>query len=440
MSYKTLRIGKREVALGLSWSVAASKSEVKRFARQFKTMKAYPFDGGQFIVTGTDAAAAKGKKLMPAGALIGAAHPNIIVAHDLGDGTAWICAIKDGLPLPGEDQFVPIAEARARITDLSMSHDVPIMGFITGSKMSMEELLQSLEQAIINKEISEKALRNLETVPTGVTLVQLLLVAIAVLVVTTLALAAVRYKDQLSDSKRREALRQQMLTRESERLAEEAKLRALKAQYLARVDEERGKVANGSVVVGQYESCEKIRLALPFSLGGYAPQKLTCDFVRNTAEVLWQPTQSLVSVQSRTVLPGIKNALAVEAQPVSEFSLTSASTQSAVRSVDMGRARLEITHWATLRLPALTVSTPSKITLNPPAELKDDPEVRPVTVGEKAEWSVSTAGYVGYLMARSVMQLLSEYPASITQVSWSNPVKPDAALQANGFLYANSQD
>lgn len=440
MTYRTLRVGKREVALGLSWSVAASKSEVKRLARQFSTMKAYPFDGGQFILAGTDSAIAKGKKLTPAGALIGLLHPNIIVAHDLGDGSAWICAIKDGFPLPGEDQFVPIVEARARITDLSMSHDVPIVGFISGSKMSMEELLQNIEEAVSTKQISEKNLKQLETQPTGVTTAQIVLAVLFVIIITALAVAVARFKDQLSDSKRREALRQQMLTKESERLAAEAKLRDLKTNYLAKVEEERGKVANGSTVIAQFEACESLRKQLPLSIGGYTPQRLTCDFAKKTAEVQWHPTQQLVSVASRESLPGVKNPFVVEAQPLSEFSLDTYSPQPLTRSVDMARARLEIVDWATLRLPALTVTAPTRITLHPPVELKDDPEIRPLTVGEKAEWSVSSSGYSGYLMAGHVMTMLSRYPASIAQLTWTNPAKPDAAMQASGSIYAPTQE
>ncbi len=102
------------VAVGIEWTLHESLAQAKKaVAGKKKILVARKTISGE-CVQGICVAAPKAAKLQ-AGALLAAAVANdVLIYHNLGDGNAWVCAVREGIPLHGFDLVAD--EESAKVT------------------------------------------------------------------------------------------------------------------------------------------------------------------------------------------------------------------------------------------------------------------------------------------------------------------------------------
>lgn len=438
MPLHIIRHGKRDLVAGLDCSLHDRLVEAKRAAKESVAFNIQTVEDGKLLLACAKEPLPKNAKLLAAGAYIGRAFPNAVIAHDI-DGTdlTWVCAITQGLPVADGDQIVPRPEAPRLVTQHLSHISGKVIGSMTGATMTLVDAIDQVEAAIQAKQIAEKQIQNLRLQTNGISVKQLMVAILLLAVLAAVAVTAVRYQSILADKKKREQLLREVAVREEERKAQEARRAALVRDFQQRVKDEQEKIASGGVALQQWSECDRLRGELPFSRGGWMPQRLICDFEKGLATVEWNPSLPQTSLEHREALPGVINPFDVETTPKSEFPLPKVQGNADITRESMQAMRLHLSAWASRNLQSMVVSPHQRITITPPAEIKDEPGIASVVVGDKAEWTFTASGFAQRLMAGHAVQQVGHYSAALKTVTWSSLSKPEISVQVSGVLFAN---
>ena len=438
MSIHIIRHGKRDLVAGLDCSLHDRLAEAKRAAKASVAFNIQTVEDGKYLLACAKESLPKSNKLMAAGAFIGRGFPNAVIAHDIDDADlTWVCAITQGLPVADGDQIVPRHEA-ARLVTQHVSHiNGKVIGSMTGATMTLVDAIDQVEAAIQAKQIAAKQIQTLRLQTNGISIKQLMVAILLLAALAAVATTAMRYQSVLVDKQKREQLLREVAVREEERKAQEERRAAMVRDFERRVKEEQDKIAAGGMALQQWTECDRIRSELPFSRGGWLPQRLICDFDKGLATVDWAASMQQTSIEHREALPGVINPFDVETPPKSEFPLPKLETKAEVNRESMQAMRLQLSAWASRNLQSMVVSPHQRITIAPPAEIKDEPGIKTVVIGDKAEWNFTASGFAQRLMAGHAVQQFGHYSASLKTVAWSSLSKPEISVQVSGVLYAN---
>lgn len=438
MPLHIIQHGKRDLVAGLDCSLHDRLPEAKRAAKESVAFNIQTVEDGKLLLACAKEALPKSAKLLAAAAFIGRAFPNAVIAHDIeGTDLTWVCAITQGLPVADGDQIVPHHEA-ARLVTQHLSHiSGKVIGTMTGASMSLVDAIDQVEAAIQAKQISEKQIQSLRLQTNGISVKQLMVAILVLAALAAVAVTAIRYQSVLADKKKREQLLREVAVREEERRAQEARRAAMVRDFEQRIKAERDKVSVAGMALQQWIECDRIRSELPFSRGGWLPQRLICDFDKGMATVEWAASMQQTSIEHRELLPGVINPFDVETPPKSELPLQKLEARAEINRDSMQAMRLYLSAWASLNLQSMVVSQPQRITIAPPAEIKDEPGIKTVVIGDKAEWNFTASGFAQRLMAGHAVQQFGYYSAALKTVAWSSLSKPEISVQVSGVLYAN---
>lgn len=437
MTVHVIRHGKRALVAGLNCSLHDNAAEAKIHAKESAAFNIQALEDGKLLLACSKEPLPKGREQLSASAFVGLAFSNAVIVHDIGDDDlVWVSAIYQGLPIPDGDQIVQRSEVPKIVAEHLTHISGTVIGTIEGAQYSLIDALDAVESLLQSKEISEKRIKSLALRTNGISIKQLIVVLLALAVLVFIAVSAIKYQSILSDKKRREKLLQELSTREEARKAKEIQRAKLIRDFNELVNQEKTKYESGGLALAQWKICDQIRRQTPFSYGGWIPMKLTCDFERGVAITEWSASIQQTSIEHREKLPNVVNAFEVEQQPKSEVKMNVEVTGNQPIDLPMPSIRLKLTGWANRNLQSLAVTSHQRTVLNPPEEIKDEPGIQAVVIGDKAEWSFNATGFTQRLTADQAVVVVSEHSSTLKSVIWSSLSKPEISVQATGVIYA----
>lgn len=437
--HHSIKHKKRVLVFGLQWSLQENKLDARRAVVGSSASVQIPFQG-KIALGCSSEPEAKQTNAYSAGAFIGLGFPNAIVTFDIeGTDQSWVCAIMDGVPVPGKDQVVETSQVRSQVADMSvwLSGGV-IIGSLNGASLSLQDALDQVEDAISRKAIKQATVALCRFERSGFKPKHFVYSLCITAIVGAVGAAFMFYQQQLADEKAREKFLREMLQREEERKAQEAKVAAAIALFKQKVEAERAIVSSAGLAISQWNACDRLRKQLKLSVFGYVPQKLICDFSKNKATLEWSQNDRNLRVAGRPHLPGVINPLETEKAPLSEFDLDiSKEVKTNEATENLGEIRLRLVDWARTRIMSFVVEPSTKIVVTPDQLIRDQPGIGPVVVGEKMPWRFSSAGFNERFSASGFVQVASTYNAQLTSVTWNQPSRPEVTVDVVGAIYVS---
>ena len=439
MDSNVLAFGQYHLVLGVNWSLKTpveAKEEAKK-ATTFLIRKSP--DGNTASLATVENVGSKSAKLIPAGALIGILYPEAIVFHPLGDDKVWLCAISRGMPLPGMDVITTQEEAKKQVQMLVRTASGSLIGALTGAAASFDQVLSTAEERIKSKLITKKDVAEITFQRSGISIKTVILVGLGLALVAVAGVGAIQYKSIIAERKKLEDAAKRALQSEAERRKIEERLNKLQADFDMKVEQGRKALESGSSVRSRWESCELVRKALPISLYGFKPEKLTCNFSTHKAAVEWRPGQVSVKHSDRSRLPMVTNAMDFEAPAVSEWSIPDETSDQSSTDVPMDQIRFDIGTWAATYIKGFAVGKAEELKVSPPAELREARQAKQVVLGHKATWSVQGSGTDFLLMLPTSLGIVSRYTSEISEIEWLRPSDPGRTAKVNGKLFSSTK-
>lgn len=268
------------IVVGLEWTLYESLAEAKKaVAGKKNLLLARRIISGE-CVQGVCPAGAKARKLQAGALLAAAAASDVLIYHELGDGKAWVCAVREGIPLHGFDLVAD--EDSAKVTLAEVMSYVPtadIYGDIAGAKGSLNDLFEKVPAA-------ER--KHAQLLAPGSALTVILL-----LVVVLLLLAAGSFFFLLEE--------QSPAKPSSLSLRNEEEFRRAQQVFAAQVDAERLVFWHARSPGRQFALWYDWLRSLPVSAEGWSAHTIKCTV--ESCQVTWKRTGSaLYSPMAR--LPG----------------------------------------------------------------------------------------------------------------------------------------
>lgn len=355
------------IAVGIEWTLHESLAQAKKTAAgKKKILVARKIISGE-CVQGVCPAPPKAGRLQ-AGALLAAAVANdVLVYHSLGGGKAWVCAVREGIPLHGFD--VVADEESAKVTLAEVMSYVPtadIYGDIPGAKGSLEELLGHL---------SPKDKKNAELKAPDSPVLVLVLIGI-ILLLAIVAVFGLPLFRKMMEGYQTSAMQQ--------RKAEE--LRLAKMAFDAEVAKERQIFWHARSPIQQFELWYGVLRSLPVSVEGWVPGGFTCDL--NACQVTWKR-------DSRALPSAVVNLPGKGSEQPFNPALREVTTSFPLKQLEPVQHPQGIVRPDKYLLDLSVNTTPFLLVLNPsqsPKTVMPPPTVQglaPVTIGNEGSWRLT---------------------------------------------------
>lgn len=405
------------IALGVDWSMPSNAGEIraekKRRAKDYSVLSSV---SGQHWLGFHEPVAGK----VYAGALLVAmVKPNAVVFHPIDEGNAWVCAISDGMPVPGRyDQVLPLAEARnTAIEWASLFPKAEMVGDISGAQASLADIFGVLDEGLKAKAIQKKQIAVALLGKNGFSAKRAVGIGLIGIVIAGLAVGGMMY---------RELQRKQTETQMS--LEEAARQASLNAQDKARFESElRAKVTTyqGQIEAARRENEERlsptalwaafsvVRQSLPVSSHGYKPQSFECSVQQ--CRVTWLGAGRFTTAAEKLLLPNVEATLTPDLTANSVFPLTvvkDALPKSQARSAD--ELRFLIQSDFAIHARAVQVEAAQPVTLAPPAGLNVVPEA----VAQVGKWHMQVQGGTAVIDAKTIVRMIARWPMRITGIKY----------------------
>ena len=153
-----VEIGGRIYAAALQWAFATDKADLARTLRRsrVRTVVSHSSDDGLlygFADESAGGARASGLPGTPAAALMLAQlAPTALVHHTLPSGQVWVCAARDGLPLPGSDRIHNRADAARAVDEfLSFQPGMPLYGDLPIAAEPLASLFEKATPPLVRR-------------------------------------------------------------------------------------------------------------------------------------------------------------------------------------------------------------------------------------------------------------------------------------------------
>lgn len=362
-------LDKTSIALGVEWTLHESITQAKRaVSGKKKILVARKIISGE-CVQGICEAPQKGGKWQAGALLVAAVANDALVYHSLGDGNAWVCAVREGIPLHGFD--IVVDEETAKMTLAEVMSYVPsadIYGDIPGAKGSLEDLFALL---------TAKDKRSAQLVVPD-SLVTVLLLVLGLLGLAGALFFGFLYYQKFSSMANSAALQ----------LKSEEELRKARAEFEAEVAKQREIFWYAASPQAQFALWFDVLHKLPLSVNGWVPSSFSCDV--NNCQVGWK-RDPLALPSAVGLLPG-KGADSSFNPARTETKTTFDLTK--LDQIRYGTGPKNIDQYLLDFGPVVPTviwtmqASRNPITVVPP---KDVPGLVPVTLGIEGTWKASTA-------------------------------------------------
>lgn len=357
------------IAVGIEWTLHESLTQAKKAAAgKKKILVARKVISGE-CVQGIYKSSRKTGKLQAGALLAAAVASDVLIYHSLGDGNAWLCAVREGIPLHGFDLVAE--EESAKVTLAEVMSYVPtadIYGDVPGAKGTLEELLVHL---------TPKDRKAAELKVPDSPVFTLVLVGI-ILLLAAIALFGYPLFNKAMDGYQASAAQQ--------RKAEE--LRQIKIAFDAEVAQQKDVFWHAASPTQQFQDWYAVLRTLPVSVEGWTPSSFNCDV--NACLVSWK--RDFRALPSATVhLPGEGSAQAFNP------ALQEVSTRFPIKTLALSSHAQGIAEPDKYLLDLAINPTPFLLNLPPtqtPVTVTPPPGVEglmPVTLGREGQWRLSGA-------------------------------------------------
>lgn len=400
------------LATGMNWSYAGSKGEVKDLLKSVGKQhltKLTNQQGESWIGTYSEPVT----KAYAAAALLGLVVSNAVIATTVGDGTAWVCLIREGSPAPGHDVLIPVADLRKTATGFMSLIDSPkLYGDIAGAECSVEALLARLQERIASKDINAKQLKSRLLVRQTISLVP---IAVTVLIGGLAVLLFFGVQQYRREENRKLSLlkiaeKAAMSRAESDRLAEARRQKI--ADFTQLVQARRAEFdmqLDGGRTMPFWQAVTALRVSLPASTaGGYVPTGMACT--KDACSVTWEAKGKFTRLMDKTELTR---------EPVRDVSKTEVTNYPIAVAQD-GEVKGVVNSdqlWPLLTdrfalVTGVVIEDAKPLVLTPPPDLG----LVPASLGKTGLIKASFSGPTALLSADGFMRALNQYPAAITSL------------------------
>ncbi|QAU35250.1 type 4b pilus protein PilO2 [Janthinobacterium sp. 17J80-10] len=255
------------IAIGIEWTLHDSVADARKVATaKGKVLAVRKIIAGE-CVQGICTAPPKSKKLQAGALLVAAAANDALVYESLGNGLAWVCAIREGIPLHGFDVVVDEDSAKSTLAEvMSYVPAAAIYGNTTGAKCTLDELFAQLNAA------DKKA----ATLSAPSSLVTVIALAAILVLLGAAALFVYRHLQQKTSGEASTA--RQWQSAEEVRRAQEA--------FNAEVAQARLRFWHARSPTRQFALWYDVLRSLPVSANGWTPSTFTCDLA--SCQVVWK--------------------------------------------------------------------------------------------------------------------------------------------------------
>jgi hypothetical protein len=423
------KIDGHKLAIGLTWTEASNLKAAKRFVGKNNAFLTLDVSGQLNVAKGAPYTAG----CYAGGALVAMVLGNALVYQKIAEETFWICLIKDGVPQPTFDRIVYNSEEAKQAYSAAAEY-IPHDGVIVGDAINALHTIQGIIE--LSKQLKSEELQQCRLRKNGVDVKKICAAAILLSAAAAGSYVITTQRENLRNEERRLAALRALLQTQQEKRAEEQRISNLIQQYKERIASEQRNFGLQEVALSQWNECEKVRKSLPYTLMGYKPALLKCDFQGKRATVEWSPANSHTRMMDRIKLPSIVDPLSTEGPIVSDFPLDTDSAQgNPAQKVDPRVVKMMILDWAARNLKALKFSQEEEVTLRPPSEIKGLDGVGEYRLGKKIQLQLNTASSSDLLNMRWAVEILNKYPINFERVIWNNPTAVGAQVSAFTTLY-----
>lgn len=353
------------IAVGIEWTLHESLAQAKKaVSGKKKILVARKIISGE-CVQGVCPLPAKPKKLH-AGALMAAAVANdVLIYHRLDNDQAWVCAVREGIPLHGFD--VVADEESAKVTLAEVMSYVPtadIYGDIPGAKGSLDELFAQL---------SPKDKKAVALNPPSSPVALLLLLVVFLLLAAVVVVGYPLLKNALSGPAKLQ-------------LQSEEELKKARLLFEAQVAEQRRTFWHARSPAQQFVLWYDVLRTLPVAVEGWKPGVFRCD--PEACQVTWKrEAQALYSPAVR--LPGKGGELPFNPalmEMTTTFPLN--KTEAVPHVLGVGATDKYLLDLSVNKNPfTLTLdASQSPVTVSPSPGVQG---LAPVTIGREGKWRLA---------------------------------------------------
>lgn len=359
------------IAIGIEWELHESLKKAKLSLKGKKKIifarKMVGVDCIQGFVE-----ASQGRRGLRAGALmVAAAAENALVYHPLGDGQAWVCAVRDGIPLSGFDVVASEDAARNMLTEaMSYIQGADIYGDVPGAAKSLPELLA----AVSKKEASKYLLRS----PSG-GMVNVLLGLVALTLAGGAVIAIQQYEARSAAEKSMMAMAMDQLRGQQER---ERRLAVQRGEFEAKVAAVRATYWHAVPPAEQYAQWWAVYRQIPLSAQGWLPFEVECDV--SICRAKWMRKDARALPSAAVTLPGTIEQI-TENDAITAFPVPAVTPRPWTTALP-AYALADLAAWmSAAKGVALSVAAASS-PLTVPSSIEGVP---PANLGAEGLWSVT---------------------------------------------------
>lgn len=370
------------LAVGLQWklhpSIAQARAAVKGAKKTMFVRKMMGADCMQGIYEGP-----KKRGLLAGAMMVAEAEPasDVLVLHEIGDGQAWVCAIRGGIPLQDYEEVVPLNKAHSLLAEaMGYLPKADIYGSATGARGTLEELLSRVDKRLKVKCQLQAPINPLVPIGLGIGLFSL---------AGATAYGIHQHFKQAEMEK--EGLRLSLLEMQRKEEVERAKVERQRAQD-AEIAARRRTFWNAASPKEQMEVWMDAYRGLPLSHQGWVPAEVTCT--QQECRVRWGRINQRATPSGVETLPGVPDTSSqTEHQAFTSIPLAS------IQKIDWGGG---VSKWALPDLASRTTAPKVTLFVSPPnkdltAGLPGSP---PVKIGRAGDWRLTVSNY---LFALSVL-------------------------------------
>ena len=276
-----VNVANRDFAIGLPWRTFMKRSEAAGHLKGAKWRFVLETLDGEYAAAPAEVSEQRqlSTRVLCGAAAVAARERNAVVHHAFDDGRVWLCAVKDGCPLPDYDKLYASAEdARPQFTEaINFVEGGHIWGNGRDARGPLEELLGSLtEKELAKLRMQRKA--PIAAIVSGVALS-------ATLVGGVTAWVWFEHKREAAEAIARATSMATQQT-EAQRKAEEERIRV---EQRVAIESQKAALRQLPEARAQLESWVAVAREVPLSQGGYQLVAISCDMRACTAEWLLPP-------------------------------------------------------------------------------------------------------------------------------------------------------
>lgn len=261
-------VGPLRLELGVDWSIASSRREALE-SEDGEPIRFYfhrTSEEGLLFGVPQDPSA-RLTKSVPGAMAVGAVVPDAVVVEEVDDALIWVCAISNGLPLPGMDRVCPSEEAKQVLSEaMSIKPGCTIIGSIREAERTLDEVIEQIPRRMASK---------MRFTRTGINYQRVALIATIAVLTGGGWLGAQQYLEYRRTLEVREQGMLDKLLRQREIAEQRARL---EREFEARIERSRRDLEAPVGAMEQGMQWFSLLTSLPVAQGvqGYLPEEIEC--------------------------------------------------------------------------------------------------------------------------------------------------------------------